>query len=65
MITGEQALLDALAANGLSFVRVLHPPVFTCAEAELHRPPMPATSTKNLLLADKKGSPFFSGGDRM
>jgi Ala-tRNA(Pro) deacylase len=33
--------------------------VFTCAEAELHRPSLPTVSTKNLFLCDKKARHFF------
>jgi len=36
-----------------------HPAVFTCVEAELHRPDVPAVSTKNLFLCDKKARRFF------
>jgi hypothetical protein len=32
---------------------------FTCAEAELHRPSLPAVSTKNLFLCDKKARASF------
>jgi Ala-tRNA(Pro) deacylase len=41
------------------FQRIEHPAVFTCAEAELHRPAVPAVSTKNLFLCDKKARRFF------
>jgi Ala-tRNA(Pro) deacylase len=41
------------------YQRVEHPAVFTCEEAELHRPAVPATSTKNLFLCDKKARRFF------
>jgi Ala-tRNA(Pro) deacylase len=37
----------------------VHPAVFTCAEAELHRPQASAVSTKNLFLCDKKARRFF------
>ena len=46
-------------ANGFAYRRVEHPAVFTCAEAELHRPDVPAISTKNLFLCDKKARRFF------
>lgn len=46
-------------ANGFVYQRVEHPAVFTCAEAELHRPDLPAISTKNLFLCDKKARRFF------
>jgi Ala-tRNA(Pro) deacylase len=59
MIASEQEFLKFLNANGFRYQRVEHPAVFTCAEAELHRPPVPATSTKNLFLCDKKARRFF------
>jgi Ala-tRNA(Pro) deacylase len=59
MITSEQDFLKFLNANGFSYQRVEHPAVFTCAEAELHRPTVPAVSTKNLFLCDKKARRFF------
>ena len=59
MITSEQEFLQILDDNGFTYQRVEHPAVFTCAEAELHRPPVPATSTKNLFLCDKKARRFF------
>lgn len=58
MIT-EQDLLAFLDANGFEYQRIEHPAVFTCAEAELHRPSLPAVSTKNLFLCDKKARRFF------
>jgi len=59
MITSEQEFLKFLDANHLTYQRVEHPAVFTCAEAELHRPKLPAASTKNLFLCDKKARRFF------
>ena len=55
----EQEFLAFMEANGFRYRRVEHPPVFTCAEAELHRPELPAVSTKNLFLCDKKARRFF------
>lgn len=55
----EQELLAFLDASGFAYQRVEHPAVFTCAEAELHRPKLPAVSTKNLFLCDKKARRFF------
>lgn len=55
----EQEFLTFLDANGFVYRRVEHPAVFTCAEAELHRPELPAVSTKNLFLCDKKARRFF------
>ena len=59
MITSEQEFLDFLKANQFMCQRVEHPAVFTCAESELHRPSVPAVSTKNLFLCDKKARRFF------
>src|SRR5512138_2830554 len=55
----EQEFLAFLDANRFVYQRSEHPAVFTCAEAELHRPSLPATSTKNLFLCDKKARRFF------
>ena len=55
----EQEFLDFMDANGFIYQRIEHPAVFTCAEAELHRPELPAVSTKNLFLCDKKARRFF------
>jgi Ala-tRNA(Pro) deacylase len=59
MIASEGEFLAFLDARGFSYRRFEHPAVFTCAEAELHRPELPATSTKNLFLCDKKARRFF------
>jgi Ala-tRNA(Pro) deacylase len=59
MFTTEKEFLDFLNANGFAYQRVEHPAVFTCAEAEAHRPDVPAVSTKNLFLCDKKARRFF------
>lgn len=59
MFTSEQEFLVFLDANHFVYQRVEHPAVFTCAEAEEHRPAVPAVSTKNLFLCDKKGRRFF------
>jgi Ala-tRNA(Pro) deacylase len=55
----EQEFLAFMDANGFGYRRIEHPAVFTCAEAELHRPDVPAVSTKNLFLCDKKARRFF------
>ncbi len=55
----EKEFLNFLDANHFVYQRVEHPAVFTCAEAELHRPAQPAVSTKNLFLCDKKARRFF------
>ena len=55
----ENEFLDFLSVNGFEIRRTEHPAVFTCAEAELHRPNLHAVSTKNLFLCDKKARRFF------
>ncbi|HEX6035602.1 MAG TPA: prolyl-tRNA synthetase associated domain-containing protein [Anaerolineales bacterium] len=55
----EEEFLHFIDANGFVYRRLEHPAVFTCAEAELHRPDLPAVSTKNLFLCDKKARRFF------
>jgi Ala-tRNA(Pro) deacylase len=59
MITSEPAFLRFLDENHFAYQRIEHPAVFTCAEAEQHRPSLPAVSTKNLFLCDKKARRFF------
>jgi Ala-tRNA(Pro) deacylase len=59
MITSEQDFLDFLNAHGFLYQRMEHPAVFTCEESALHRPSVPAVSTKNLFLCDKKARRFF------
>ena len=55
----EKEFLQFLDAGHFEYRRIEHPAVFTCAEAELHRPDVPAVSTKNLFLCDKKARRFF------
>jgi Ala-tRNA(Pro) deacylase len=59
MFTSEQAFLRFLDTNHFTYQRIEHPAVFTCAEAELHRPAQSAVATKNLFLCDKKARRFF------
>jgi Ala-tRNA(Pro) deacylase len=59
MFTSEQDFLKFMDSNNFVYLRVEHPAVFTCAEAELYRPKVPAVSTKNLFLCDKKARRFF------
>jgi Ala-tRNA(Pro) deacylase len=59
MILSEQEFLAFLDANDFAYRRIEHPAVFTCAEAELHRPKLTAVSTKNLFLCDKKKRHYF------
>lgn len=55
----EQELITFLDGNNFIYQRTEHPAVFTCEEAESHRPDVPAVSTKNLFLCDKKARRFF------
>jgi Ala-tRNA(Pro) deacylase len=59
MITTEKEFLEFMDANGFAYVRLEHPAVFTCAEADLHHAGVDAVSTKNLFLCDKKARRFF------
>jgi Ala-tRNA(Pro) deacylase len=59
MIGSEPEFLHFLDQNGFRYERITHPAVFTCAEADLHRPKTPAVATKNLFLCDKKARKFF------
>jgi len=55
----EKEFLAFLNANGFKYRRTEHPAVFTCEEAEQHRPDVLAVSTKNLFLCDKKKRRYF------
>ena len=55
----EKEFLEFMNAKGFVYERLVHSAVFTCAEAEWHRPDAPAVSTKNLFLCDKKARRFF------
>jgi Ala-tRNA(Pro) deacylase len=55
----EKEFLHLLDSHDFRYERIEHPAVYTCAEAEQHRPHQPAVSTKNLFLCDKKGRRFF------
>jgi Ala-tRNA(Pro) deacylase len=59
MITTEPELLHFLDLHELAYQRIEHPPVYTCAEAELYNLDLPTVSTKNLLLCDKKEENIF------
>lgn len=48
-----------LAQHQIPYVRVDHPPVYTCEEAERLVPPLPGAHTKNLFLRDSKGKQHF------
>ena len=58
MFTTEKDFLEFLDTHHFAYQRIEHPAVFTCAESELHRPQVPAVSTKNLFLCDKKARRF-------
>jgi Ala-tRNA(Pro) deacylase len=59
MTATEKEFLEFLDSHQFAYQRIEHPAVFTCAEAELHRPQVSAVSTKNLFLCDKKARRFF------
>ena len=59
MFASEKEFLDFLTAHHFQYERIEHPAVFTCAEAEQHRPQRETVSTKNLFLCDKKARRFF------
>lgn len=59
MITSREEILNFLHQQKFAFEQFEHPAVFTCEEADAHRPQHPATSTKNLFLCDKKARRFF------
>ena len=48
-----------LDQHQIPYVRVDHPPVYTCEEAERLVPPLPGAHTKNLFLRDSKGKQHF------
>jgi len=52
-------IYDLLARYRVAYVRVDHPPVFTCAEAEVLVPPLSGAHTKNLFVRDGKGDRHF------
>ena len=56
MLNTEAQLLEFLDAQKITYQRVEHPPVYTCEEAERLRPKLPAVSTKNLFLRDRRGT---------
>lgn len=46
---------DFSGMHGFPHDRVVHPPVFTCDEAERLVPSLPGVHTKSLFVRDKKG----------
>jgi Ala-tRNA(Pro) deacylase len=55
----EKGFLSFLDEQHFPYERIEHPAVYTCAEAEQHRPQRESVSTKNLFLCDKKARRFF------
>ena len=54
MLTTRDEILARLDALGIEHKTVLHPPVFTVEEAQLHTRHIPGGHCKNLFLKDKK-----------
>jgi Ala-tRNA(Pro) deacylase len=52
-------IFDYLDSRGISYLRIDHPPVFTCEESERLVPPLDGAKTKNLFLRDGKGRRHF------
>ncbi|MHA1540465.1 MAG: prolyl-tRNA synthetase associated domain-containing protein [Alphaproteobacteria bacterium] len=50
----KNKLLNFLKENKIDFEEVLHPPVFTCEDADKLKENIQCTSCKNLFLTDKK-----------
>jgi Ala-tRNA(Pro) deacylase len=57
-------LYELLAAHGIDFRRVDHPPVYTCEQAHRLVPGLPGAETKNLFVCDGKGRRHFLVGVR-
>lgn len=55
MLTTRDEILARLDDLGIEHKTVLHPPVFTVEEAQLHTRHIPGGHCKNLFLKDKKG----------
>jgi len=58
-VSVEQAVLDRLAALGISYERYEHPPVATVEEAEKHWAGIDAMHCKNLFLRNQKGDRHY------
>lgn len=54
MVTSEHDLLEFLHHKSIPYQLTTHPPVYTCEQADRHRPSLPGVGTKNLFLRDKK-----------
>ena len=48
-----------LDSCGIAYLRIDHPPVFSCEESERLVPPLDGAKTKNLFLRDGKGKRHF------
>jgi Ala-tRNA(Pro) deacylase len=59
MINTETELLALLHSFGVNYQRIAHPPVYTCAQADLVSGGLPGVSTKNLFLSDHAGHFFL------
>lgn len=55
----KEQFMEFFSAHAFVHDYIEHPAVFTCEEAEAHKPAVPAVSTKNLFLCDKKARRFF------
>ncbi len=56
----EQALAAFLEAQGISYVRHSHPPLFTVEDSKELRGDLPGAHTKNLFMLDKGKSPWLA-----
>jgi Ala-tRNA(Pro) deacylase len=52
-------IFEYLDSCGISYLRIDHPPVFTCEESERLVPPLDGAKTKNLFLRDGKGKQHY------
>ncbi len=59
MVHSEEELLKILDEQGIGYRRVTHPPVYTCAQAEVEWDEMGGASTKNLFLRERGGRFFL------
>ena len=59
LIQNEEQLLAFLDRSAIRYQRINHAAVFTCDQAEDIRPDLPAVSTKNLFLRDKRRNYFL------
>ncbi|MBM3146582.1 MAG: prolyl-tRNA synthetase associated domain-containing protein [Actinobacteria bacterium] len=52
-------LLALLDEQGIEYLRVDHPPVYTCEQARREAPDLPGAETKNLFVCDGRGRRHF------